>query len=243
MIYDCILYDGELPLLEIRLNETKLFNQPVTTVIICAKETHTGIQKSDYTEEIKKNFEGFDIFCYVLDNLEGNTPREKEAFQRNQIKTVLGLLAPVDDDIVIIADVDEIPRARCVNLFKPDMNFACLMQEKYAYFLNNIEAGVLWDRCRIMSWRYLKDKRPEGVRNSGYDFIVTNAGWHYSWVCDPLRKLRSFSHTELNTLENMKKVGNGENIWDDNKFMVIDINLSHPEYLYKNQEKFKHLIK
>jgi hypothetical protein len=94
-----------------------------------------------------------------------------------------------------------------------------------------------------MTWDYLKNKEPEEVRNSGYDFSIHHAGWHWSWCVDPIRKLESFSHQELNTPANIEKLERKENIWDDNKFKVIDINLSHPEYLYRNQEKFKGLIK
>ena len=241
-LFDCILYNGEKELLEIRLNETKLFNQEVTTIAICSSQTHSGYDKPNYYDDFNC-FPYFNIFGLCLDKLDGENPREREAYQRNKIKNVLNIIGAKDEDIVIISDVDEIPRARQINLFKPDMKFACLMQEKYAYYLNNIEDGVWWDRARIMTGEYLKDKQPEEVRNSGYDFIITNGGWHYSWVCDPLRKLKSFSHTELDTPENIEKLERKENIWDNNKFKVIDIDLSHPEYLYRNQDKFKHLIK
>lgn len=244
MIYDCFLYSGEKELLEIRINELSLCNDFVTHLIVESNKTHTGWDKPLYFEEQKEHFKKYkNIMYFVVDDMPEGTPREREAHQRNAIMKALKFHEPKDDDIVIIADVDEIPRAKAVDMFKPNMEFASLSMEKYAYYLNNIEEGSSWDRCRLMSWRYLKDKMPEAVRNSGYDIVILKGGWHYSWVIDRLRKLGSFSHTELNTPENIERIEKGENVWDSNKFNIIDINLSHPEYLVKNIDKFKHLIK
>lgn len=243
MIYDCILYNGEKELLEIRLNETCLCNDFVTTIIVEANKTHTGWDKPLYFEEHKKEFSRFNIMYYVVEDLRPEcSPRMREADQRNMIMTALKFNEPKDSDVVIISDVDEIPRAKQIDKFKPNMEFAALIQDKYAYYLNCLESEQSWDRARIMTWGYLKNKMPEEVRNSGYDFSIHDAGFHYSWVIEPLRKLESFSHTELDTPENIDRVQRKENIWNDDKFKIIDINLSHPEYLFKNQEKFSSLI-
>jgi len=244
MIYYCCLYNGEKELLEIGLNEMSLCKDWVQFIVVEANKTHTGWDKPLYFQEQRQEFEKYkNIMYFIVDDMLDGTPREREAHQRNAIMKMLKFSQPKDDDVIIIADVDEIPRAKAVNMFKPDMEFASLAQEKYAYYLNNIEEGSSWDRCRIMSWAYLKNKMPEEVRNSGYDIVILKGGWHWSWVIDPLRKLESFSHTELDTPENIERIGRKENIWDDAKFKVIDIDLSHPEYLFKNQERYKHLIK
>lgn len=244
MIYYCCLYNGEKELLEIALNEMCLCSDWVQFIVVEANKTHTGWDKPLYFQEQRQEFEKYkNIMYFVVDDMPEGTPREREAYQRNAIMKMLKFSQPKDDDVIIISDVDEIPRAKAVNMFKPDMEFASLAQEKYAYYLNNIEEGSSWDRCRIMSWAYLKNKMPEEVRNSGYDIVILKGGWHWSWVIDPIRKLESFSHTELDTPENIERIKMGENIWDDAKFKVIDIDLSHPEYLFKNQERFKHLIK
>ena len=242
MIYDCILYNGEKNLLDIRLNETCLCDDWVHTVIVEANKTHTGKDKPLYFEQHKDEFKNFNIMYYVVDNLPDGTPREREGFHRNQLKRALEFLEPQPHDTIIISDVDEVPRARQVKLFKHHIQFAALIQDKYAYYLNNIESDQSWDRARIMSWDYLKNKEVDKVRNSGYDFSIHHAGWHWSWCEDPIRKLHSFFHTELDTPENIERVEKKENVWNDETFMKIKINLSHPEYLYKNQEKFKSLI-
>lgn len=244
MIYDCFLYNGEKELLEIRLNEMCLCDDWVTYVIVESNKTHTGWEKPLYFEEHKKQFERFNIMYLVVDDMPLNyTPKEKEAYQRNKISEALMFLSPKDNDKVLISDVDEIPRAKQVNKFIPSMEFAALIQDKYAFFLNCLESEQSWDRIRVMAWKYLRNKTPEEVRNSGYDISIHHAGWHYSWVIDPIRKLESFSHQELNTPRNIERIENKENVWNNDEFKIIDIDLSHPEYLFKNQEKFSHLIK
>lgn len=243
MIYDAFLYDGEKSLLEIRLNETCLFNDSVTTIIVESNKTHTGWEKPLYFYEHKDQFERFNIMYYLVKDMPDNvTPRERETHQRNEIMKALKICQPEPEDIILISDVDEIPRARTINLFKPQMEFAALIQDKYAFFLNCIESEQSWDRSRLMTWKYLRNKTPEEVRNSGYDFSAHHAGWHYSWVEDALRKLESYSHQELNTPTNVERIERKENIWSEDEFKIIDINLSHPEYLYKNQGKFEPLI-
>jgi beta-1,4-mannosyl-glycoprotein beta-1,4-N-acetylglucosaminyltransferase len=225
------------------INELLLCNDWVTVIVVEANKTHTGWDKPLYFERDKHYFEKYkNLMYYLVEDMPNGTPREREAHQRNAIMKALRFNEPKDDDIVIIADVDEIPRAKAVNMFKPDMEFASLSMEKYAYFLNCIEDGAEWDRCRIMSWGYLKNKKPEDVRNSGFDIVILKGGWHYSWCIDPLRKLESFSHVELDTPPNIERVQKKENIWSDNQLKMIDINLSHAEYLFKNQDKFAHLI-
>lgn len=244
MIYFCCLYNGEKELLEIGLNEMSLCNDWGQFIVVEANKTHTGWGKPLYFEEQKEYFKKYkNIMYYVVEDMPDGTPKEREAHQRNAIMKALKFHEPKDDDIVIIADVDEIPRAKAVNMFKSDMEFASLSMEKYAYYLNWVEKGEAWDRCRIMSWRYLKNKMPEDVRNSGFDIVILKGGWHYSWVIDPVRKLQSFSHTEFETQENVEKIGKNIIFWSDNPGEQIEINLSHAEYLFKNQEKFKHLIK
>lgn len=244
MLFDCIIYNGEKELLEIRCNELSLCNDEVTHIIVEANKTHSGWDKPLYYEQHAEEFEQFNIAYLIVDDMPTiSDARKMEEYQRNQIKTALYVFSPKENDIILISDVDEIPRAKQINKFKPDMQFAALIQDKYAYYLNCLESVQSWDRSRLMAWGYLKNKTPEEVRNSGYDFSIHDAGFHFSWVIDPIRKLESFSHQEFNTPQNIERVGAKENIWNNDKFKMVDIDLSYPEYLVKNIDKFKHLIK
>ena len=245
MIYDCILYNGEKELLDIRLNETSLFDDWVTTIIVEADKTFMGDRKPLYFERHKELFRTFNIFYLAVDIPDGLRGFEAEAYQRNEIMKGLKFHSPKYDDHIIISDVDEIPRARQINrTINTSILFASLLMDKYAYALNLLESEQTWDRARIMKWDYLKyeSRTPEVVRNSGYDFSVHHAGWHWSWVIEPLRKLESFSHSELNTDDNFANVVMKKNFWNDDEFKKIEIDLSHPEYLVKNIDKFNHLL-
>lgn len=243
MIYFCCLYNGEKELLEIGLNEMSLCNDWGQFIVVEANKTHTGWGKPLYFEEQKEYFKKYkNIMYYVVEDMPDGTPKEREAHQRNAIMKALKFHEPKDDDIVIIADVDEIPRAKQINKFKPDMEFAALIMDKYNYYLNLLEGYQIWNRAKIMTWGYLKNKTPEEVRNSGYDFSINDAGFHFSWIGDAVRKLESFSHVELNTPENIEKVQRAENIWDGAEFKKVEIDLSFPRYLVDNLGKFKHLI-
>ncbi len=255
MIWDATLYNGERELLEIRINELCLCDDDVTHIVVESPTTFSGKEKPLYFDA--KYFSKYKNIFYVVCK---GTPMDcdtwtRERYQRNYISTAFLFCDPKDDDKVIVSDVDEVPRAKSVNRFKPDMEFAALILDKYSYFLNCFEGSQTWNRSRICSYRYFKDKQPEEVRNSGYDLAILDAGWHWGWlggVDEMIRKLESFSHQEhntpeLNNREALKhKLETGQCLWNNNEgdtWKFIDINLSHPEYLFKNQEKFAHLIK
>jgi Cdc6-like AAA superfamily ATPase len=102
MIYDCLIFNGEKDLLEIRLNETCLCNDWVTTVIVEADVNHVGEPKEPYFEQYQDEFKKFNIFYYVVEDMPvGSTPKEMEAFQRNQIKKCLVFLEPKLEDKII----------------------------------------------------------------------------------------------------------------------------------------------
>lgn len=248
MIYDCMLYNGEKELLELRINELSLCDDWVTHVIIESSKTFSGWEKPLYFQSEAEYFKRYKNITYmVVDDPPLNCDAwTRERHQRNQMITFLKFLQPKEDDNIIIADVDEVPRAKQVNLFKSNMNFAALILDKYAYYLNYLESEQSWDRARIMSWNYLKSRTPEEVRNSGYDLSIHHAGWHWGWLGGPdkaVQKLESFSHQELHTPINVERVQAQENIWSGVELKEVSIDLSYPEYLVKNIDQFKHLIK
>ncbi len=176
---------------------------------------------------------------------ETDNPWEREKYQRNMIQGALKFLLAKDNDTVIISDVDEIPSHKAVDIFcgLNDTEFASLMMKKYGYYLNYQEKDE-WDRARIFRYKYLKDKTPEEIRNSGYSIAMHNAGWHWSYLHPRIReKLNSFSHTEINTPQNLGKADEFINFWNGSDMKIVDIDETYPEYLRNNISKFKHLIK
>jgi len=247
MIYDCFLYNGERELLDIRLHELSKCKEPVTHILVEAAYTFSGKEKPLYFSQVKEEYAEWPIISVTVEKFpETENPWDRERYQRNLIKPALNMMNPGDDNIVIVGDVDEIVMAHIVDKFA-DSNgswFASLSMSVYSYYLNAKDAGLKWDRSRIMRWEYLKDKTPDDIRNSGYKISIHNAGFHFTWLHNRAHeKLESFSHTELNTDHNHYLIDGLDNFWSDVEYKYVDIDESYPEYIRKNIEKLKHLIK
>jgi beta-1,4-mannosyl-glycoprotein beta-1,4-N-acetylglucosaminyltransferase len=84
-------------------------------------------------------------------------------------------------------------------------------------------------------------------------YVMKDAGWHFSSIGDVERialKLESYEHSEANTDENKnpelmrRRILEGKSIFSDNQslYRLVSIDKTFPDYLLKNQTKFKHLI-
>ena len=114
MIFDCFTFFNELEILAIRLNEMS----PVVDrfVLVEAKRTYQGQPKPLYYNDNKYLFKQYQkklihIVTDFPDNIPNYYPKKsaawrREYFQRDQI--ALGLKSAKKNDLVIVADVDEI---------------------------------------------------------------------------------------------------------------------------------------
>lgn len=250
-IYDCFLYDNEKHCLEIRGEELKSLD--VTHVLIESPFTFTGKSKSlnywDFAQENHSyNIRGF--LCHNMPN-NGNA-WDNEVYQRNYIMTALEFLKAQDDDIVIISDADEIPYAEAVKMYSPNHGVASLSMDLYYYYLNCLSGEDVWRLPKIMTYKQLKSTTPNEVRQYNPEVIIWNAGWHFSYLGGTeaiQNKIRSFSHQELNTeqITDSKylsgKLNTLEYLWDNTTMKRVEIDDSFPETVFKNQDKYSHLIK
>jgi len=247
MIYDCFLYNGEKDLLEIRMNELKGLD--VMHVLVQSEHTFSGIIKDRSLLSLPYDYKGaIKTEC----QLTNPNPWDNERALRNSIKDFL--LNPhfniQDDDIVIISDCDEIPRASAIKDWSGN-EYAALIQNKYGFWLNCEEEHKGWHRSRLMKWSYLKTTTPEEVRNACIPARIENAGHHFSWmggIEEVMRKFKSFSHQEEGVQKHAvreeleRKIIEGESLWGSDKWKIVPIDESFPEHIRNNQEKFKHLI-
>lgn len=252
MIYDCFLFNNELDLLEIRCEELKHLEE-VVHVLVESNMTFTGNRKPAHFLESESRFDNYNIRPIFVDGEEmihEETPWDRERFQRNAL--VRGLEDAEDDDIIIISDADEIPRALTVDQYKTSMGLVALKMDKFGYYLNCMEGRQTWDRARIMPYSLLKHTSPEEIRNGGFNAALPDAGWHWSYlggVDAILDKLSSFSHQEesvqrLNNREIMKKkYDSHQSLWGDDYWQIVEINEAFPAYLQGNESKFSHLIR
>jgi len=126
VIYDCFPFFNELELLEVRLHELDRLVDKF--VLVEATRTFAGHPKSLHFAENRDRFRDFDgkIIHVVVDDMpEGAGPRDhwiRDRFQRNAIGRGLSGCRP--DDVIMVSDIDEIPKASTVQRFVERMRFS-----------------------------------------------------------------------------------------------------------------------
>lgn len=278
MIYDCFSFFNEIELLEIRLN---ILDEVVDKfVIVEANKTHRGDDKEFIFEKNKQKFEKFlDKIIYVkVDDLCDLKKRDIENdgnnwyfenFQRDQI--MKGLKDCMDDDIVIISDLDEIPKANIIKKYKKKGDGIWKLNLKMMYyFLNNLcvskpnwQFGTRIGRFKDLKnpnedleikphFRHSKKGLPTYFRNC-IGKRIKNAGWHFSYlggVDAIIRKRKSIVENHLNNDDNMsreqilEKIKLGEDIFDRDEFKYkpVFLGFGFPRYIRKNKERYRDLI-
>lgn len=238
-IYDCFIFYNELDLLEIRLNE---LNEVVDYfVLVESTHTFTGIPKTLFYQENKSRFEKFSdkIIHIVSENSFNESQKhwEREAFQRNQI--AIGLQNTKPNDLIIISDVDEIPKAEVVKkYYKTNTIITCEL----------IHCACYLDLYYGHGTRIFKRSKLTTPQQNRFELhqIENLAGWHFGYLGDAkhiIKKLASFSHTEFNvppynSIEYItEKIKSGENLFSDKKGYFLP-NEYLPKYVQSNLDKF-----
>ena len=188
---------------------------------------------------------------------------KREHYQRNMIMDGLNCNP---DDVVIISDLDEIPKAEKILAYKNMPGIKIFKQKMYYFYLNyenrvNLSfnangASVLWNGSIMLHYKYIT--LPQALRiliNTPYpvpeqfDFLnfIENGGWHFSSLGGMERfknKIDSFAHIEhLNKAEDIYKYQQqGILYWDNSQLVCVPIDDSFPAYVRQNIDKFPRLI-
>jgi beta-1,4-mannosyl-glycoprotein beta-1,4-N-acetylglucosaminyltransferase len=81
-----------------------------------------------------------------------------------------------------------------------------------------------------------------------YD-VIQDGGWHFSYLGDEKKikeKLTSFAHSAPKDFikeEKIKELIKDGRFFDKSKLQFVEIDETFPDYIRKNKEKFKHLIR
>lgn len=245
-IYDCFMFFNELDLLEIRFNE--LCDYVDKFVIVESLQNHAGGAKELIFLKNKEKFKFFEdkiIHVIVNDNM-GNNPAERESFNRNCINR--GLYECSDDDIIMISDVDEIPRGCKIKEY--DVNQGIMaFQQILSYYFFNLCFGK-WNGTKIGTFKDLKNRGSiQNMRHVDCPYIL-NGGWHFSYmggIDAIINKIQSFLHQELNKpnfvderwIDLVLSLGNDIFQRDEMRWKFTD-GLDVPEYVNKNRyDKYK----
>lgn len=188
-IYDCFIFCDELEVLEIRLAE---LNETVDYfVLVEANETFSGTPKPMYFAENKERFARYldkIIYVPVKEQLSvGSSTLDREYFQRRQIAQ--GLTRCHNGDIVMVSNVDEIPKAeRFHDLIQPIVDLrnevVVAAMNLYRFYLNRRDTSSTSSATTaVTSYWFFKKIGPNilrELRNDRQFPVIENAGWHFS---------------------------------------------------------------
>ena len=228
-IYDCFMYFDEDLLLDLRLNTLDKYVKKF--VITEATYTHNG-NKKELKFDISKFKKFKDKISYhvvnkqpknILGLIDGESKEKRgeklilngmarDYFQRENL--IKGLSDILDDDIVLISDLDEIPNLKNLNLFEIKNNTYIFEQAIFYYKLNLIYDDFVWQGTR--GTKYKNFISPQWLRNiKGKNYpkwrldtyfsrkkysnlvFIKNGGWHFTCLKTPeqlQKKLLNFAH-------------------------------------------------
>ena len=228
-IYDCFMYFDEELVVNVRLHTLNEFVDYF--VIVESRFTHKGDPR-----ELKfdhKKFQKFrDKIIYIID--EEAYPQTHEiktedsendrsiklifnaAYRENGQRNLIakGLKEANDEDLILISDVDEIPKLSGLNFKSIKEKIILFKQDMFYYKFNLLLPDLIWTGTKACKKKNLIS--PQWLRNikdRKYSFfridtffsktkftsikIISDGGWHFSNIKTPKEiefKLRSYLH-------------------------------------------------
>lgn len=206
-VIDCVIYNGE-PILELRL---RLLDAVVDRfVVVESTVTFKGDAKTLRFDPaaFARWVDRIDwIVLQPEDFADCDSAWARETTQRNAV--LRGLQGLADDDLVLLSDVDELPCPEAVTSW--DGRPTALTQWMFAYYGNLLcRSEPLWLKgTRMVPASALCRHTPEDIRLRFEACFpegrtIERGGWHISYlggVESIQRKIREFSHQEMNTEE------------------------------------------
>jgi beta-1,4-mannosyl-glycoprotein beta-1,4-N-acetylglucosaminyltransferase len=262
-IYDLFLMNTELDWLEIRLNE--LYHHIDYFVILEATNTFRGNPKSLHFKSNFDNFKQFSpkIIYHVLniEDREDDSSWEREAYTRNSLldaifPSLLGAAAPEFGDVILVSDIDEIPRPDTLRILRncqfPERT--SLWSRFYYYSFQWLHIGEEWHSPQATYYQGKDTIKPHDLRASSKTWNLRNASWHcsscFSTIAELSTKIESFSHREFDqpqfkeAAEIVRRVRNGLDLFDrkNQKYEKIESNNDIPEYIKLNKDRFNYIL-
>jgi beta-1,4-mannosyl-glycoprotein beta-1,4-N-acetylglucosaminyltransferase len=254
VIYDTFLFFNEFELLEIRLEELK--DVVDRFVLVEATLTLSGKPKPLFFQDNKERFAGYSIEPVVLEEFpaEAVSSWDREYYLRRAIRRKLEDLRLLSQDLVLLSDVDEIPRAEAVAKYS-----RCLLrevpgtvygftQDLYYYYVN-CRSPEPWVGTRMARWADVSDMQALRVHPS---VQIRNGGWHFSYLGGRQRvqeKIAAFAHTEFDRPEFLAEghidrcLANGSDLFNrGQQFKLVKLDETFPSFLVENMGRFSNLI-
>ena len=228
-IYDCFMYFDEEEVLDLRLNILK--DKIDYFVIVESTFNHKGERRKLLFD--KSKFEKFNskiiylVFDKVPDEVQkvsnDDSLEEKdrkyimnavyrENSQRNYIYE--GLKKCEKNDLILISDVDEIPKLNFLDLNNLNNEIVIFRQDMFYYKFNLLIPNFKWSGTKgVLKKNLISPQWLRNIKDRKYPFyrfdthfsnkkytnikIISDGGWHFSNLKSPAKiehKLRSYLH-------------------------------------------------
>ena len=232
-VIDCFTFYNEFKILDLRLAEL----QGVVDhfVLVESNKTHSGAKKALFFDQVKERYRHYPIVHVIVEDMpSGRDAWDRENHQRNCISRGLGRLSLSDSDLIVVADVDEIPDPCTLELIvKSGINNECYELEMDFYYYNfRCKWDEKWYHPKVVNFaKYKEIGGAESVRKYIGKFAIPNGGWHLSYFGDIefiRNKLISFAHQEYNSdeytnFEHIEKcIREGVSLFGDAKTLYVD---------------------
>ena len=267
-IYDCFSYWDEDLLLDLRLN---VLNDFIDYFVIVEgnKTWQNNFKKLRFDINKLSKFKDKIIYIPVEDMPEGDNPYLRENHQRNCISR--GLKNALENDLIIISDLDEIPNPEALKNFSPSMEYAVFKQKHFYYKINlQSQKNPYWHGSRICVKKFLKS--PQWLRELKFkkrpfwrldklrlNNIIDNGGWHfcnlknaeqllykYKNLCetnDPYNFNEKIDEKYLQLDEIKKRIKAGQDIIGRNEtYRLQKLDTTFPKYILNNIDLYKDWI-
>ena len=255
MIIDCITFNGEDELFEIRYNILRDYVDEFR--VIEFDQTFSGKPKSPLfaqnwpkvksyfiTENIWSKYEELAKSSPNTQYGKGAEHWMREFMMKEALRDCLTDLD--DDDMVFLGDVDEIWNPSLAQYEPKKTHKLGLLV--YAYYLNNKSSeqfyGTIWTK-----YKFIKDKVLNHIRSiPSYHEYIPKGGWHFTSMGGHERvrnkltdSYTSDSYANDQVLDNLKQnIDNNKDFLGRNFTYKLDEE-SWPQWLKDNKDKFKHL--
>ncbi|EGX95487.1 glycosyl transferase family 17 protein [Cordyceps militaris CM01] len=272
-VYDLVMVNDELDFLEIRLYT--LYDFVDYFIIVESPKTFQGNNKALV---IKENWDRFHRYhdkmvyheLFFPSSFSPKRAWDYEDLQRDAMYTQVMLelkkqQAPAKGDVIIVADVDEIPRPEALLVLR-SCNFPrrlTLGSKFYYYSFQFLHTGPEWQHPEATYYQGWRTIKPTNLRNGdggiapfrGYEKgVLGNAGWHcsscFATIEQFLNKMASFSHGWMNAEEYRNKdkiadaVRKGKDLWarKTDTFIRISKNEDTPPLVTQDLERFGYMV-
>ena len=216
-VIDSFLFFNEFDIVKLRLNYLK--NVVDYFVISECNYTHAGNPKPYYLDEVLGEFDEDirrkiirlkyepDITDYDFSNRdECNFESGFWKIERGQRAHIIeGLKQFSPDDLFMVSDADEIPRAEAIQYLSQqrlERDFVATAKCDLFYYNFKTFHDSLWGGTVFTTVSNATEKGCDFLRYKAYEFpFVEQGGWHFSYFGNTERirtKLQSFAHQEFN---------------------------------------------